>query len=176
MIAATKPTDSDERGDIVGRSRLMFNIIKLALQTDSTRVATIEVPGSFDTAGVGGESSYHGCSHHGKDPTLMAGMRKIERFQMEQLARFLDRLAAADLLESTQVLFGSGMGDGSAHTNLDLPILVAGGGYRHRTHVVAPAEAGKKVPLCNLYLTMAQRFGVETDRFNRSTSTFTELG
>ena len=106
----------------------------------------------------------------------MAGMRKIERFQMEQLARFLDRLAAADLLDSTQVLFGSGMGDGSAHTNVDLPILVAGGGYRHRTHVVAPAEAGKKVPLCNLYLTMAQRFGVETDRFNRSTSTFTELG
>jgi hypothetical protein len=163
-------------GSVTQQVPILFDLVLLALQTDSTRVATIEVPGSFDTAAVGPEGSYHGFSHHGKDPTLMAGMRKIERFQMEQLSRFLDRLAAADLLDSTQVLFGSGMGDGSAHTNLDLPILVAGGGYRHRTHVVAPAEAGKKVPLCNLYLSMAQRFGVETDRFNRSTSTFTELG
>ena len=163
-------------GSVTQQVPILFDLVLLALQTDSTRVATIEVPGSFDTAAVGPEGSYHGFSHHGKDPTLMAGMRKIERFQMEQLARFLDRLAAADLLDSTQVLFGSGMGDGSAHTNLNLPILVAGGGYRHRTHVVTPAEAGKKVPLCNLYLTMAQRFGVETDRFNRSTSTFDVIG
>jgi hypothetical protein len=163
-------------GSVTAQVPILCDLVVLALQTDSTRVATIEIPGSFDTAGVGGESSYHGCSHHGKDPTLMAGMRKIEHYEMVQLARLLDRLAAADLLDSTQVLFGSGMSDGSAHTTLNLPILVAGGGYNHRTHVAMPSDAGKKVPLCNLYLTMAQRFGLETDRFNRSTGSIDHLG
>jgi hypothetical protein len=163
-------------GSVTAQVPILCDLVVLALQTDSTRVATIEVPGSFDTAAVGPEGSYHGFSHHGKDPTLMAGMRKIEQYQMVQLARFLDRLAAADLLDSTQVLFGSGMSDGSAHTTLNLPILVAGGGYNHRTYVAMPSDAGKKVPLCNLYLTMAQRFGLETDRFNRSTGSIDLLG
>ena len=163
-------------GSVTAQVPILCDLVMLALQTDSTRVATIEVPGSFDTAGVGGESSYHGCSHHGKDPALMAGMRKIERYQMVQLARFLDRLAEADLLDSTQVLFGSGMSDGSAHTTLNLPILVAGGGYKHRTHVAMPSEKEKKVPLCNLYLMMARRFGLETERFNRSTGSLDVLG
>jgi hypothetical protein len=79
------------------------------------------------------------------------------------------------LLDSTQVLFGSGMGDGSAHTGKDLPVLLAGGGYKHRTHLVMPAEKEKRVPLCNLYLTMAQRFGVETGSFGRSKGTLSEL-
>ena len=77
----------------------------------------------------------------------------------------MQKLAELELLDSTQILFGSGMGDGSAHTNKNLPILVAGGGYKHRTHVKLPEEQGKRVPLCNLYLSMAQRFGVETDAF-----------
>jgi len=80
-----------------------------------------------------------------------------------------------ELLDSTQILFGSGMGDGSAHTNKNLPILVAGGGYKHRTHVKLPEEQGKRIPLSNLYLSMVQRFGVETDAFAYSTGTFKEL-
>ena len=72
----------------------------------------------------------------------------------------------------TQVLFGSGMSDGSAHTNMNLPILLAGGGYKHQTYVKMPEEQGKRVPLCNLYLSMAQRFGIEAGSFGRSTGTF----
>jgi hypothetical protein len=162
-------------GSVTQQVPILCDLVVLALQTDSTRIATIEVPGSFDTAAVGPEGSYHGFSHHGKDPSLMAGMRKIERYQMEQLARLLDRLAEAGLLDSTQVLFGSGMSDGSAHTNLNLPIFVAGGGYRHQTHLPLPAAAEQKLPLCNLYLTMAQRFGVQTERFNHSTGTIEAL-
>ena len=118
------------------------------------------------------DKGYHGYSHHGKDPELMAGMRKIEHYQMRELARFMTKLAEIELLDSTQILFGSGMGDGSAHTNRNLPVLVAGGGYRHQTHVVLPEEQGKRMPLSNLYLSMAQRFGVETDAFGHSTGTF----
>jgi hypothetical protein len=73
------------------------------------------------------------------------------------------------------VLFGSGMSDGSAHTNMNLPVLLAGGGYKHRTFLKLPEEKEKRVPLCNLYLSIAQRFGMETGTFGRSKGTFDEL-
>ncbi|MCB1277443.1 DUF1552 domain-containing protein [Prosthecobacter sp.] len=165
-----------KNGTVSQQLPILYDLITLALQTDSTRVATIEVPGAFDTAAVGIEAKgYHAYSHHGKDPTLMAGMRKVERYQMEQMAKFITKLADLDLLDSTQVLFGSGMSDGSAHTNRNLPILLAGGGYKHQTHAKMPEEQGKKVPLSNLYLTMAQRFGIQTDAFAYSKGTLTEI-
>jgi hypothetical protein len=163
-------------GTVTQQLPILFDLITLALQTDSMRVATIEVPGAFDVGGVGLEpKGYHAYSHHGKEPTLMAGLRKVERYQVEQLARFMQKLSELELLESTQILFGSGMSDGSAHTNKKLPVLVAGGGYAHQTHVAMPEEQGKRVPLCNLYLTMAQRFGIETAAFGNSKGTINGL-
>jgi hypothetical protein len=163
-------------GTVTQQLPILFDLLTLALQTDSTRVATIEVPGTFDATGVGLKAgSYHGYSHHAKDPTLMAGMRTIEHYQLEHLARFMRKLADLDLLESTQIVFGSGMSDGSAHTNKNLPVIAAGGGYKHQTHLRMPEEEGRKVPLANLYLTMAQRFGAETDSFGHSTGTLKEL-
>ncbi len=155
---------------------ILFDLVTLALQTDSTRVATIEIPGSFDPGGIGLEDKgYHGYSHHGKDPKLMAGMRAIELYQMQELSRFMTKLTELELLDGTQILFGSGMGDGSAHTNRNLPVIVAGGGYRHQTQLVLPEEQSKRLPLSNLYLTMAQRFGVETDWFGHSTGTLAQF-
>jgi hypothetical protein len=136
----------------------------------------VEVPGGFDAKGVGLEAKgYHAYSHHGLDPKLMSGQRKIEKYQLDHLARFIAKLDSLGLLGSTQVLFGSGMGDGSAHTNSDLPVLLAGGSHRHVTHQVLPEEKGKRVPLSNLYLRIAQQFGAEADRFGRSTGTL-EVG
>ena len=161
-------------GTVTQQLPILFDLLTLALQTDSTRVATIEVPGTFDATGVGLKAgSYHGYSHHAKDPTLMQGMRTIEHYQLEHLARFMRKLADLDLLDSTQILFGSGMSDGSAHTNKNLPVIAAGGGYKHQTHLRMPE--GSKVPLANLYLTMAQRFGAETDSFGHSNGTLKEL-
>ena len=171
-VEAKEPKD----GTVSQQLPILFDLVALALQTDSTRVATIEVPGSFDTSAMGiEEKGYHGYSHHGKDPGLMEGMRKVERYQMVHLAKFLTKLQDFGLLDSTHVLFGSGMGDGSAHTNKNLPVLLAGGGYKHRTHLILPDAAEKRVPLCNLYLTIAQRFGVESGAFGRSKGTFGEL-
>ena len=171
-IDLKEPTD----GPVTQQLPILFDLVALALETDITRVATIEIPGSFDAKAVGvGEGHYHGLSHHGKDPTLMDGLRKVEHYQLLHLAKFLTKLDEAGLLDTTQVLFGSGMGDGSAHTNKNLPVLLAGGGYKHRTHVILPAEAGKRIPLSNLYLSMARRFGVATDSFGKSTGTFGEL-
>ncbi len=164
-------------GPVTQQLPILFDLITLALETDSTHVATIEVPGGFDAKGVGLEpKGYHAYSHHGKEPTLMTGMRKIEKYQMDHLARFVQKLEERGLLSSTQVLFGSGMGDGSAHTNANLPVLLAGGTHRHVTHAVMPEEKGRRVRLSNLYLTMAQQFGVETDRFGQSTGTLENFG
>ncbi len=171
-VDAKEPKD----GTVSQQLPILFDLVALALQTDSTRVATIEVPGSFDTAAMGiEEKGYHGYSHHGKDSVLMEGMRKVERYQMVHLAKFLTKLEEFGLLDTTQVLFGSGMGDGSAHTNDSLPVLLAGGGYKHRTHLILPEAKEKRVPLCNLYLSMAQRFGMDAASFGRSKSTFGEL-
>jgi hypothetical protein len=79
------------------------------------------------------------------------------------------------LLDSTMVLMGSGMGNANSHTNTDLPILLAGGGFRHGEHKQYPSEARQRVPLCNLFVSMLQQFGVETNQFSTSTGTLTGL-
>ncbi len=156
-----------------------FELMALAIQTDSTRVGVLEIPGVIDTQNLGLSGGYHGFSHHGKAEDRMRGLLVIEQFQTKALSRFLDRLAgmedsdAAPLLDRTMVLFGSGMGNGSSHSNKDLPILVAGGGFHHGSHKSYPE--GRRVPLCNLYTTMLQRFGVEIDRFNKASGTIEDF-
>jgi hypothetical protein len=73
------------------------------------------------------------------------------------------------------VLFGSGMGNANSHTNNDLPIILAGGGFKHGEHKTYPKEQGKRVPLCNLYVSILQQFGLETDRFGTSTGTLRDF-
>ncbi|MBL6764830.1 MAG: DUF1552 domain-containing protein [Verrucomicrobiae bacterium] len=159
----------------------LFDLIALALQTNSTRVATLEVASqNFNTGILGVKGGYHSLSHHGKKKENIDALLKIERYQMEQFARFLQKLKevsaedeSGSLFNNTMVLFGSGMGNGNAHTNSNLPIILAGAGFRHRGHVVCPTK--RRLPLCNLYLSMLQRFGLETDSFGRSTGTLTGL-
>ena len=160
---------------------VLFELIALALQTKSTRIATLELAGAkFDTGFLGLNKGYHKLSHHGQKPEYIEGLITVERYQMEQLSRFIDKLksVSADdeegsLFDSTMVMFGSGMGNGNAHTNSNLPILLAGAGFKHGEHKVY-SESGK-IPLSNLYLSMLQRFGVETDSFGKSTGTLQGL-
>lgn len=170
-VAMAAPVD----GSFIESLPVFVDMVVLALQTDSTRVVALEIPGRFDMDDLGLRGDYHGFSHHGKAEVLQRGLVVIEKFQTTHLARLLDKLkATADpdgttLLDRTMVLFGSGMGNGSAHSNRDLPVLLAGGGFRHGEHKVYPTEARKRVPLCNLFLTMLRRFGLEIDRFSTST-------
>ena len=76
------------------------------------------------------------------------------------------------LLDATSVLFGSGIGNGNSHTNSDLPIIVAGGGYKHGDFKKVETKGINKVRLCNLFVDLAQRMGVETDSFGNSTGRF----
>ena len=156
---------------------MLYELIALALQTDSTRIATLEIGGSFLPQNLGIEKSYHSLSHHGNDEEAIAHLITLETYQLAQFSKFLTRLAAIqegdqNLLDSTAVLFGSGMGNGSSHTNSDLPILMAGCGYGTGEFKQVPSKGAGKVPLCNLFVDIAQRLGVEKDSFGTSTGTF----
>ena len=160
----------------------LYDLIALALQTDSTRVATLEIGGSFAASDLGIKKGYHSLSHHGKVQANIDLLVQIEKYQMEQYARFLDKLSSmrepeseGTLLDNTMVLLGSGMGNANSHTNNDLPIILAGGGFRHGQHRSYPAESRKRIPLCNLFVSMLQNFGVETHNFSTSTGTLAGL-
>ena len=103
----------------------------------------------------------------------------IESFQISQLSRCLQKLDSikepgtnGSVLDNTIVLFGSGMGYGGTHSNRNLPIIVAGGGFKHLGHVDTRDNSGRNMPLCNLYVSLLQRFGIERDEFNTSTGRF----
>ncbi len=160
----------------------LYDLIALALQTDSTRIATLEIGGSFAASDLGIKKGYHSLSHHGQVQANIDLLVQIEKYQVEQYARFLDRLASTvepdsdgSLLDRTMVLFGSGMGNANSHTNHDLPIILAGGGFRHGKLLELPEPSLQRVPLSNLYVSMLQQFGVETDTFANSTGTLRGL-
>ena len=162
------------------RLPLFYELFRLALMTDSTRVATLAIPGNLPVADLGLRGNYHAFSHHGKSSRLLEPLLQIEKFQVQQFARFLQSLRdtpVADgsrLLDHTTVLMGSGMGNASSHSNKNLPVLLAGGSHRHATHVRLPKADHLRVPMCNLFTTMLQTFSNdEVDSFNTSTGTLT---
>lgn len=166
--------------DFVSDLPVMYDLIALALQTDSTRIATFEIGGDFEASAFGLNGGYHGLSHHGQRPEAIAALIKMERYQVEQFARFLAKLKSIDdgagtLLDHSMVLFGSGMGNANSHTNSNLPLIFAGGGFKHGLHKAYPATGLGRQPLCNLYLSMLQRFGAEAKTFGTSSGTLTGL-
>ena len=165
---------------IANKYDAIFDMIAYAFETDLTRVASVEFPAALNYTDVEGVNrSYHGCTHNGRGEDLVRELVALETFQIARLSRCLKRLdsikepnADGSMLDHTIVLFGSGMGYGGTHSNRDLPIFVAGGGFRHRGHVDARGTNGKNMPLCNLYVTLMQQFGIERDQFNTSTGAF----
>ncbi len=171
------PFDQPADVNTVDDLPMLYELMALALQTDSTRVATLEIGGSFLPQNIGIKKSYHGLSHHGNVPETIADLITLETYQIEQFGNFLTRLSRTpdgeqSLLDSTSVVFGSGMGNGSSHKNSDLPIILAGGGYQHGEFKKVEPAGGKKIPLCNLFVDIAQKMGVEAEAFGTSSGTF----
>jgi hypothetical protein len=153
---------------------LFMDLMTLALQTDSTRVTTFEVPLGFHTQDLD-VGSYHGLSHHSKQEGLLTQLQIVEKYLVEQFAHLFGKLKEAGLMDSTLVVIGSGMGNGSTHSNRDLPVILAGAGLKHQGHLVCPDEERKRIQLSNLWLSTLQWFGVERERFGRSTGTFSPM-
>jgi len=165
-------------------NELHYEVMTLALQTDSTRVITFQMPGGNGFLPIDGVTiAYHTLTHHGQNPEKLAQLQLVDQWRFQQFSRFLDLLNSTQdadnrpLLDSTVVLFGSGMADASVHSSRNTPILVAGGGLKHgRHHKLPNGENGTAdTPLCNLYVTLAQQFGLETDRFSTSSGNLNHL-
>ena len=157
----------------------MIELIALAIQTDSTRAITLT--SGFRSGDLGLSGGYHGFSHHGEREKEVAALKLIERNQIAQTTHLVellknqeDPINGGTLFDHTMILFGCGMATGQ-HSTRDLPLLLAGGGFRHGEHKVYPDEKGKRVPAANLLLSMLQNFGLEIDRFGTSTGTLTGL-
>ena len=167
---------TDEERMHIEEMPLFFDLLTLALQTDSTRVATFEIPMGFTTSDLDNVTSgYHGLSHHSKGENKLEQLKVVEDYIFTQVNRLFDGLQEAKIFNDTLVVMGSGMSDGSKHSNKDLPVLLAGGGLKHQGHVVCPADKHKRVPLSNLWLSSLQWFGVERESFGKSSGTFSHM-
>lgn len=170
--------------DFIDRVPLYYDLMALALETDSTRVMTLGLAdiganyGGFDIS-----RGYHQLTHHGKVPEYITELSVIEQFHTEQLARFLNKLKSVPeengktLLDNSMVLFGSGMGNASSHSNKNLPLILAGGGFKHGEHKSYFKDENQKIatPAGRLFVSMLQRFGVETDHFGTASGTLPGL-
>jgi hypothetical protein len=178
QVAAKPPTDIADRAEVIGRQRLMNEMIVLALQTDSTRFITLKSAGGGEVPKIEGvDTGWHDLSHHGQDEKKIEQLARIERAEFAEHARLLAMLkdakeANASVLDSTAVLITSNLGSASGHSWRDLPVILAGGGFKHRGHVVAGGKGNDNARLCNLFVAIARQTGVvAADQFGSSDGT-----
>jgi hypothetical protein len=177
-IAVAAPPADPANENLIDREKLWFDIVRLALQTDSTRVILLTMGDSGRAKLDGLTLAHHDASHHGKDETKIEQLAIIEETELAQFSRFLSSMdevqdGDATLLDRTVVLNASNLGNASAHTCKNLPIFLAGGGFDHRGHVLHDRE--NNTPLANLFVRMLHQLGVEEDRFGESTGVIDEV-
>lgn len=180
-VNASPPRDPDSPELLLDKTRVLFDVARLALESDSTRLITLMVDSvnspALEVPGVDIRDSYHNLSHHGKAEAKLSQLRAIEEANLRLLAGLLRDLAAVQegerrLLDRTMLLYGSNMGNANTHETTRLPILLAGGGFPHGQHVVGDEH---KDPLANVFVSMLRRLGLEIDSFASSTGPMSAL-
>ncbi|WP_206292523.1 DUF1552 domain-containing protein [Humisphaera borealis] len=177
QVAIKAPTDIPDRTEIIGRARLMNEMIVLALQTDSTRFITLKTAGGGEVPKIAGvDTGWHDLSHHGQDEQKIEELSLIEKAEFQEHANLLKSLKTAkdangSVLDTTTVFITSNLGSASSHSWRDLPVLVAGGGYKHAGHVAAGGKGNDNARLCNLFVAMARKMGVDTNQFGTNDGT-----
>ncbi len=175
QVDARPPVDIASSVEVPARVRLMIDLMHLALQTDSTRFITFALNGLNAVPVIPGVTQdWHNLSHHGQDPIKLAELRVIEIQQMQLFGELLTKLKSTreeggTLLDRTIVLFGSNLGNASSHDNKNMPIVAAGGGFRHGQHLAFDPQ--KNPPLCNLYVQFLRRLGADANAFGSSSGT-----
>lgn len=158
--------------DLIGKTRLLFDLTHLAVQTDSTRLVTMLLLGTSLVPPVAGVSlGHHDLSHHGQDPSKIAQLKTIELEKMKTVAELFAKLKNTEeqgesLLNRTMIFFSSNLGNAGTHSTRNLPVLLAGGGFKHGQHLAF--DPNNPPPLCNLFVAMLRRLGIEADRFGSS--------
>ena len=178
-VDAKPPVNSQTPADLIGKTRAWFQLIHLALQTDSSRLITLQLLGTSSVPPINGiTQGHHDLSHHGQDPTKLAQLRTLEIEKMKTLRDYFALLRTSreedeTLLDRTTVFFSSNLGDASKHSVKNMPVIVAGGGFQHGLHL--SFDENNNPPLCNLYVSMLQAMGIRVDGFSSSTGTLTGL-
>ncbi|QDU94434.1 DUF1552 domain-containing protein [Lignipirellula cremea] len=179
VVDVKPPVDEPDNKKMLEQTRLMYDVMHLALDTDSTRFMTYNIAGMNAVPVIPGvDSDYHNLSHHGKDPAKIEQLTIVERSLFAELGRFLKKLkeseeTAGTLLDETMVMFGSNLGNASSHDTSNMPILLAGGGFQHGQHLAFDHD--NNYPLPNLFINMLQRLGLETDAFGTATGTMRDF-
>jgi hypothetical protein len=182
VVSAPVPVDPANPAEYMNKVKVMYDLSRLALETDSTRAVTLMLEGvSAPVLEIPGETlsdSYHNLSHHGKSESKKAQLKVIDEWHMKLLAGLISNLKSVregedTLLDRTMVLYGSNFGDANAHVCTNMPVILAGGGFRHGQNLAF--DMNKNYPLPNLFVSMLQRMGIESDRFASSTGTMRGL-
>ena len=171
-VSSPIPKDIADKANLVGRIELLFQLIPLIIQTDSSRVISIVIQNNHGVPLINGVAAeHHNLSHHGRDPKKIAQLLKIERAIIECFNNLMHRMkehkeAGATLLDHTVTLLGSNLGNAASHDPRNNPIVLAGGGLKHGGYVAYSGE--DNTPLCNLFVRMIQEMGMEADAFGTS--------
>jgi len=182
VVDEPAPTDPTSSAQFIQKIEVMYRIARLAFQTDSTRAITLMQNGVstpvMQIEGATISDGYHNLSHHGKAADKLAQLKLIDEWQMRTMAGLLTELKSieeegATLLDRTMVLYGSNLGDANAHSTTNMPILLAGGGFRHGKHL--KFDVANNYPLPNLFVSMLQRMNIETNIFATATGTMRGL-
>jgi hypothetical protein len=169
------PSEISDSNDLPKNLQVMLDLVRMALESDSTRCVTLAISlASVTPKSIPGvQSNTHELTHHGGREEKIAELRRIEETEFTALSTFLSSLNDVreqdrSLLDQTSVLFGTNMGSANAHSNDNLPVLLAGGGFKHGQHLAFDQK--HNYPLSNLYVSLLQRMGIETDRFSSGTT------
>jgi hypothetical protein len=185
VVEAAMPVDPASPAQYMAKVKVMYDLARLAFQTDSTRtitlmldsVATPVIEGLTDVKITEG---YHNLSHHGKSPDKLGQLTGLDTAHMKLLARLYADFKAVregeeSLLDRTMVLYGSNLGDANTHVNTNMPVIFAGGGFKHGQHLAFDTTPERNYPLSNLYVSILQRLGLNQDRFSSSTGSMKGL-
>ncbi len=181
-VKTPAPKDPTDPREYMEKARLMYDMARLAFETDSTRNITLMLDSVnspvLEIAGAEITDGYHSLSHHGKSAAKLAQLESIDREHMKLLGQLFTGLKATresgeTLLDRAMILYGSNLGNANTHVTTNLPVLFAGGGFKHGQHLAFDTE--RNYPLPNLFVSMLQRMGLETDKFSSSTGTMRGL-
>jgi hypothetical protein len=181
-VAASVPLDPASPREYMDKVRLMYDLARLAFETDSTRSIALLLDSVnspvLDLEGTAITEGYHDLSHHGRSEKKLAQLRAIDEWHMRLLADLFTQLrnvkeGGETLLDRTMILYGSNLGNANTHVTTNLPTLFAGGGFKHGQHLAFDRE--RNYPLPNLFVSMLQRMGLEAGQFATSTGTMRGL-
>ena len=181
-VTAPVPLDPASPKAYMDKVKLMYDMARLAFETDSTRLVTLLLDSvnspAIEFGDVKTSDGYHNLSHHGKSAAKLAQLKTIDEWHMKLLAELFSGLKSVreggeTLFDRTMILYGSNLGNANTHVTTNLPTVFAGGGFRHGQHLAFDTE--HNYPLPNLFVSMLQRMGIETDKFASATGTMRVL-